>query len=291
VEPPKFITARHIGEVFSKIGFKPETGKHIFTVLCCVLKRRRDIMEASTVSEKSEKLGAAGAGNKEAPYKRRHNPLEDSFDGSNLSEELSRALLPNPSPIDASKRILKTSPNIADANLMLRLPTNASMSSNGSSNDMEQLGYPDDPDIQAAAVAMASSGTSKMDIHDFMEACQMDDVLVQAVLRKPRQRFLELLDKLQVARTDSPQPYGSERTTELDAAMGRGIDTSALEQELIAALTLVEKESKSSFPLATAVKRATLHAAFELAASVTVGAQNLINGLSETMLESSDDPR
>jgi len=299
VEPPKFITARHIGEVFSKIGYKPETGKHIFTVLCCVLKRRRDMIEANAVSEKSEKLAAAGAGaraaEKESPAsKSRHNPLEDSFDGSNLSEELKRALLPDPPAVDVSKRTSKMPPSNTDASsLMLRLPTNASMSSNGSSNDMEQLAYPDDPDIQAAAVAMASSGTSKMDINDFMEACHMDDVLVQAVLRKPRQRFLELLDKLQVARTDSPEPYGNggERTTELHAAMGHGIDTSALEQELIAALALVEKESKSSFPLANAVKRATLHAAFELAASVTVGAQNLINGLSETMLDSSDDKR
>jgi len=329
VEPPKFITARNIGEVFSKIGYKPETGKHIFTVLCCVLKRRRDLMEgnavpATTGPEKAEKLaafaayeaaagkGAEPADTKDSPARDKagHNPLEDSFDGANLSDALRLALLPEPpvTPTDTPKRASKMPPNAnaTDANpLVLHLPSKNSTSSNGSSNDIGDIEhlYPDDPEIQAAAVAMASSGTSKMDINDFMEACQMDDVLVQAVLRKPRQRFLELLDKLQVASPrnkaaeggDSSSTErngsGSERTSELDAAMGHGIDTSVLEEELIAALEKVEKESKSSFPLATAVKRATLHAAFGLVSTITGSTQNLLNGLSEAMLESSDDTR
>ena len=117
----------------------------------------------------------------------------------------------------------------------------------------------------------------------------MDDVLVQAVLRKPRQRFLELIDKVHVLAVGSPEPGSyvsamSPPTSELDAAMGRGIDTTALEQELITALSIAEQETKTSFPLATAVKRAGINAAYDLAVSVvsvTGAAKSFMQGISE----------
>ena len=295
VEPPKFITARHIGEVFSRIGFKPETGKHIFTVLCCVLKRKRDVLEANVNNEKPAATFAtthAQTPSKSTDYPT-HNLSGDSFDGKSLSEELRRALLPLPTIPDSASKRSKPPASGESPQMAVRMPSNISISSNDSTSELMGMGLTDDPEIQAAAMQMASTGTSKMDVHDFMEACHIDDVLVQAVLRKPRQRFLELLEKLQVVHPNSPKPgyHSSERTTELDAAMGHGIDTSALEQELISALSLAEQESKSSFPLASAVKRATLQAAFGIAASVTVTAQNLINGMTESMLEGDTDDR
>ena len=311
VEPPKFITARHVGEVFSKIGYKPDGGKHIFTVLCCVLKKRRDTLEANKIrvqmpeSLTTGKVSASVLGAEGVPKPIRESQiLEDSFDGAspalfdadatNLAE-FSKSFadatgLESPSPAKVAPLPTLSTPSIESEDvtngLSLKMPRSInSMSSNESTTDLERLALPDDPDINDAAIKMANSGNAvKMDVNDFMEACLMDDVLIQAVLRKPRQKFLELIDKLHVGTVGSPEPgsyvsAASPPTSELDAAMGRGVDTSALEQELIAALNLAESEVNGSFPLASAVKRVGVNAVFDLAASVTGGVTSFIRGI------------
>lgn len=39
VEPPKFITARHVAGIFEKLGFDASCGQKVFGVLCEALTR------------------------------------------------------------------------------------------------------------------------------------------------------------------------------------------------------------------------------------------------------------
>lgn len=39
VEPPKFITGRHVAAVFEKLGYDPAAGQKVFTLLCEALNR------------------------------------------------------------------------------------------------------------------------------------------------------------------------------------------------------------------------------------------------------------
>ena len=228
---------------------------------------------------------------------------DDSFDGSNrdtlsllvggsnLIDEFSK--LPTPE---------NTSTSNGDGELSPLMPpeTPEKLTKSQSETDLEienfeRMIMSNDATMHADAMKMMnSSGSAKMDVHDFIDACNLDDVLVQSVLRKPRQRFLELLTKIQVTPgtqansstgSDSvPKSYGSDvsdRTTEMDAAMGYGIDTSALEEQLIAALVKAEEELKGSFPLANAAKNAML----DIAAGLTGKALGVIGSLAETYAE------
>ena len=58
VPPPKFITARHVGEVFTRLGYKAETGKHVFAVLYAALQKRTDLVRSSVESGASETSGS-----------------------------------------------------------------------------------------------------------------------------------------------------------------------------------------------------------------------------------------
>ncbi len=55
VDPPKFITAKNVMNVFEKLGFDPEGGREIFTALCEVLKRRRN-QQNKSLDERSLSL-------------------------------------------------------------------------------------------------------------------------------------------------------------------------------------------------------------------------------------------
>jgi calcium/calmodulin-dependent protein kinase I len=320
VEPPKFITGRHVGEVFSKIGYKAETGKRIFTILYCVLRRRRQAMTSKDAPNSSSGMLRNVRYSRDNLSDFKDDPLnssvdselnglkgglghDDSFDGSNrdtlsllvggsnLIDEFSK--LPTPE---------NTSTSNGDSELSPLMPpeTPEKLTKSQSETDLEienfeRMIMSNDATMHADAMKMMnSSGSAKMDVHDFIDACNLDDVLVQSVLRKPRQRFLELLTKIQVTPgtqansstgSDSvPKSYGSDvsdRTTEMDAAMGYGIDTSALEEQLIAALVKAEEELKGSFPLANAAKNAML----DIAAGLTGKALGVIGSLAETYAE------
>jgi calcium/calmodulin-dependent protein kinase I len=288
VEPPKFITHRHVAEVFSKIGYKADTGKKIFSILCAALKRKRDLMERSDSTN-----GDEGGVLRPVRYSRDNlNELgnakseslghDDSFDMTNMPLAQANLL----------SEFAKAEISTTSANLPPLAPPEKVMSKQPFSE--WTVGEDEGPDNEEEEVAKlaSSSSSAKMDVHDFMDACQLDDVLIQAVLRKPRQRFLELLAKMQSTSAgstgDTAKSYGSdnsERTTEMDAAMGHGIDTSALEEQLVTALALAEEESKSAFPLASNLINSGKNSLLDLAVGFTSSASNLMGQFTETIHE------
>ena len=335
--PPKFITSRHIGEVFAKIGYKAETGKKIFSILCVALKRRSDAMEtpegAKTAAEASmsrgvrysrdnlselgglgdppsEALGTA-AGIAEAALGGGHP--DDSFDGAEATTGQFLPITPEKltseaplSPLVPPSELEKQHSGgsgwgVGDGETAFALSSAAASGNTNSSSSSNDEGK------QAEAGHLnTNSANQKMDVHDFMDACLLDDVLIQAVLRKPRQRFLALLAKVHAASSASTGSMGvassssatsdvstgsgsdstynnstGASTTEMEAAMGQGIDTSALEQELVTALALAEEEERVNFPLTNAAKNAML----DLAGGLASRAQGLVQGLTQNLLE------
>lgn len=51
VEPPKFITAKNVQNVFTKLGFDPEGGREAFITLCGVLRKQNDRRRESSLEE------------------------------------------------------------------------------------------------------------------------------------------------------------------------------------------------------------------------------------------------
>lgn len=46
VEPPKFITGKHVAAIFEKLGFDSSCGQKVFGVLCEALTRAGDVGDA-----------------------------------------------------------------------------------------------------------------------------------------------------------------------------------------------------------------------------------------------------
>ncbi len=62
VEPPKFITSRHVTAMFEKLGFDPSGGQRIFAALCeAVSRRRQDIIDDESGEDRGSDSGSASA--------------------------------------------------------------------------------------------------------------------------------------------------------------------------------------------------------------------------------------
>lgn len=225
IEPPKFITARHVAEVFTKLGYDAEDSKSIFNVLCESMNRIRD-------SERS--------------------PSRGSDDGESTDEGASPLAAPSQSIPDHNvQQQSSIAPQVSQSDEKASPPStptskiSASTSSSALSPQSAQV-----PSSTTKGLAPA-----KMDVADFIHCIEFDDVLVQAILRRPRSGFLELVNnsKLADARDDS----------------GVGRDTSTLEEELVSALLSAREEARMLFPIANAVARGTL--------SVLSGMKDVIN--------------
>eukprot|EP00605_Chrysophyceae_sp_TOSAG23-4_P000356 GSChrysophyteH1.ASY1.ANO1.403.1 assembled CDS len=294
VEPPKFITARHVGEVFAKIGYKPDTGKKIFSVLCFALKRRRQMMNrgdsSSSLSGEAEALRGISLSKDKlssinSDSDKDSNSLNLSLDNPDDSFEGAHKL--PLAPGNLMKEFSKDEQDDRDKNSSVNSDKNGT---EDSSKDLDEH----EEDIEEELSKIASNASSvKMDVNDFMDACQVDDVLIQAVLRKPRQRFLELLSKVQVTQINNRDLTSANKIGEsvLNTGSGvadvlnNGIDTSALEEQLVEALVLAERESRHSFPLAAAVLNSSKNALLDVAAGLTSSASNLMSNFAETILD------
>jgi hypothetical protein len=60
LEPPKFITSKHVAAVFERLGLDPAGGIKVFQALCEALSRR-DTMYRKALNEDSEASSSAAA--------------------------------------------------------------------------------------------------------------------------------------------------------------------------------------------------------------------------------------
>jgi hypothetical protein len=63
VEPPKFITSRHVGAVFEKLGYEADHGTTVFNILCATAQKMKQIeFKAQYRAMEGTTGGTAGAG-------------------------------------------------------------------------------------------------------------------------------------------------------------------------------------------------------------------------------------
>eukprot|EP00600_Ochromonadales_sp_CCMP1393_P010926 CAMPEP_0174996974 /NCGR_PEP_ID=MMETSP0005-20121125/696_1 /TAXON_ID=420556 /ORGANISM="Ochromonas sp., Strain CCMP1393" /LENGTH=1057 /DNA_ID=CAMNT_0016251449 /DNA_START=95 /DNA_END=3269 /DNA_ORIENTATION=- len=160
VEPPKFITARHVAALFEKLGYDPACGTKVFGVLCEALTR-----VDGTVLETSSAGAGAGAG-----------------DGQDVGEEGGGArgtLTHRPSDLGGEGSGYRDS----------EMTVNALTAGSG-----------------------ASAASYKMDVKSFVRAAEIDDVLLQAIWRRPRSA---LRDLMQNARTKAEASGNTQSVAEI----------------------------------------------------------------------------
>ena len=210
VEPPKFITGRHVAAVFEKMGYEPSGGMKSFTILCKALEKNKND-RLPDVSEERDTFSPS-----------RIERMSSSNSGPNAS--LAAALGLNDQSPDSSK---------------------ASGSHEAHGDDFAIKG--------------------KMSIKDFMKAAELDDVLIQVVLRRARHGLAKIVRKVEVQR-DEPVPQQPSSNISTMFSMGKNSSKTQtrkssnvlreLEKELDEALKAVPKQTKPAFPIANSVRRA-----------------------------------
>lgn len=228
--------------IFEKLGLDPQGGIQIFQILCnAVAKMNGSYLEGQPSED--------GPGCEE----------RDTF-----SERDTKSTKSAPSP--PAPTASSHAPNAALASALGGMAVGSST-----------------PQPPSAPISESSPVMScaKMDVRDFIRACEIDDSLIQVLLYRPRARLSHLCRLTQVAEEDTCTSNQSSLPRRRSASI-------ALEREFIKAMQLSEQE-KTSFPIAKAVGRATLYAAFGLAAKVTQGAQQLMEITYEGMEGGDED--
>jgi serine/threonine protein kinase len=274
VEPPKFITARHVAEVFGKLGYDQEDGKSVFTVLCEGLERLRE---------------------------QDRSPTRESDDGADDSHPSASAPPPLPLPLplplssqqqqqqEEVSRQMPLAPRNAGENAMPPLP--GSDHAPGAAAPLTPTRTPLTAASLSRSLSSAAKGmTLKMNVDDFIRCASFDDVLVQAIMRRPRSGFMALVNKAKAADLAA----AAARTSAGAGAVGEEEGPSSLEEELVSALRAakVSPEQTVPYPIASAVALGTLNVlsnAFSAAADI-VGSFEGVRTMSKfTVPEEEDD--
>lgn len=160
VEPPKHITARHVSAVFEKMGYDPAAGGKVFGVLLELLAQEKlRLLEEET----EEQDGAAGgdAATTTSTGSDGGNSGRADYDDEEVPTRPSERQIANEGPPPAPLYARKPRASFTSS---LTFSSSAAAQSNG-----------------------------KMDVSDFIKAVEIDDVLVQAMSRRARQKMQQLM--------------------------------------------------------------------------------------------------
>ena len=159
VEPPKHITARHVAAVFEKMGYDPAAGTKVFGVLLELLAQEKLRLQEE---ESEEQEGGAGAGDAAT--------TASTGSGGNSADYDDEEAPARPS----ERQIASDGP--PPAPLYARKPRSSFTSS-----------------MTFSSGGAAAQSNGKMDVSDFVKAVEIDDVLVQAMSRRARQKMQQLM--------------------------------------------------------------------------------------------------
>jgi hypothetical protein len=252
------LLGRHVGAIFEKLGLDPQGGQQIFQILVeAVCKANGSFLEGQPSED--------GSNFQSAMY-------DDDMTGT--ATETSSQKSPT-RPIASSST--SSSPTAAPTPNAALVSALGGLSLSGTTNPAIDTTPPPPATMSEAST---NSSSAKMDVRDFIRACDIDDALVHVLLYRPRARLSHLFKQSESHHQDSESPNSAE--------IRRRSSSNVLENEFLKALRSVDQE-KTSFPIAKAVTRATLSAAFGLAAKVTQGAQQLIEATYEGMEGGDED--
>jgi len=113
-----------------------------------------------------------------------------------------------------------------------------------------------------------------MDVNAFIQAAELDDVLIQVILTKPRRSLGDFIRRVAA----SSHVVGESSDPPTSAVQ---MYSHYIEKELAGALKTADDDAKATFPIAAAIGRASIGAAVGLVTNLTLGAKTFIEGLQE----------
>lgn len=204
VEPPRYITARHVSAVFEKLGYDAAGGAKLFNILCETLAKRGQLGVGTGMG--------SGAGGEDSPAPARASVARASVargtnsallgdddeeeDTNNTEAQQSTSALPNTALVAAfsteEDEIRKLS-GITDSMSLNAIATSAA-AANCRPLPPEPPATPQSP-VASRAGGPGASGY-KMDVNDFVRAAEIDKVLVKILLIRPKKKLNHILRRM-----------------------------------------------------------------------------------------------
>jgi serine/threonine protein kinase len=173
IEPPRFITAKHVAAIFEKFGYSPENGTKVFDILCNALQKLKHVPQ--NLEEE----------NAEEPVHIPTTIAEDEETGDELDgEELEKSILKQQNGVQlhgaSSFHSSKADNSGKDGDSFIdRLRKRSEAFSK-----LRQ---------QALQLAAPQGNSMRMDVNDFIRVARIDDVLVQVVFRHTHETIYSLI--------------------------------------------------------------------------------------------------
>eukprot|EP01039_Chlorochromonas_danica_P000439 gene439-473_t len=262
VEPPKYITARHVAAVFEKLGYDASHAPTIFGILCEAINR----VKAADLRVSDSDLVEVD---------------EETLD-CDVSAKLAASLSLNEGDVTASKL---SPPQASPLTSIAKPEEEDADSSSGRPSRSSTTQTPANSSFNSNPNASAGNA-ARMDFNDFKKAVELDDILLQVIFRRSRARMMELMraaenkyrqvleEHVEVVNSQWSSGSGSDKVS--DAKILRPPSREICKQKVfedelkhaLGPLKTSETTPKKSYPIASAVGRATF-AALGLAAKVT----------------------
>lgn len=202
VNPPRFITAKHVSAIFEQLGYDPEAGAKVFDVLCEALQRIRhthgrhlhedvsaptpiieeeeDMVDDDTVDGSKKLVGDGDTSGVNSPVVATHK--------SSVKQPQPQQQPPSSSAVVDKGETPASVPTVGAAEV-------ADVSITASAKQKVSFGRPFRLRPQPA---VAATRMSQMDVNDFIRAAHIDNVLVQVFFRQAHTKVYELIQRAQL---------------------------------------------------------------------------------------------
>jgi serine/threonine protein kinase len=197
VNPPRYITAKHVSAIFEQLGYDPEAGAKVFDVLCEALQRIRHTHGHHQLEDM------------QAPILEEDESVDDDTVDVTVKVDSNRVATPVESNRAASQDAQKEARSVALGSDITDLPNTSSPTIRQKISFGRPFRFR--PPLQTTRI-------TQMDVNDFIRAAHIDNVLVQVFFSQTHTKINELIQHAKVrlsAEKDAQATIPPEKRTEI----------------------------------------------------------------------------
>jgi hypothetical protein len=267
VEPPKHITARHVAAIFARYGYLSSDGSQVFSVLHAALTKKKGLDLKDYLEDGED---------------RNHSVGDDCSSDTSSTRS-------------STKRRSSAREGSSTAELISSMKTTTLSGSESATTALDGVGSGASGGSKGKEAEVVSSN-AKMDIEDFCQACELDDVLLQvlfltsrrkisSVIKMAESQFYQEQERLselsQETREDAPTPDVPLQQLS-SSSIASAILLAELRETLEAQQAWENRSQETHFPIAKAIRQSVGQGIMDLAVGGLQKAAQILEARYET---------
>jgi hypothetical protein len=216
VEPPKFITSRHVSAVFERLGYEAASGAEVFQLLWEAVAQSK----GGKGGEDSGRLPTVPASPRESIVEEEETATGESSPSIVASAATATASQPNAALVAAFGGTAKSSGSGSGGVGGGGVGGGVGSSGSGSGKGSGKSGASSSGEGGGGAVA--ATANMKLDFTDFCKGAEIDDVLVQALFRQARSKLQRLVKQAESQYFTEQETLYNDNKAATAAVSGKG---------------------------------------------------------------------